>query len=130
MKQLGEKLPPGGAALIVLVRNVTMDKLLGEVKIPGEVIQSSLSNDAEDAAAQCPGASRVEHSPNTRPVTAPFTKGVASRCSPHGSARGTNGRSTNSPPRRTDTAVPSGISCQAPGRSANGSGDDYAVALA
>ena len=49
MKDLGEKLEPGGAALIALVRQVNMDKLLAEVKIPGEVLQTSLSNESEEA---------------------------------------------------------------------------------
>ena len=48
MKQLGEKLTPGGAALIVLVRKVTPDKVLPEIsQYGGEVIQSSLDDDPE-----------------------------------------------------------------------------------
>jgi uncharacterized membrane protein len=49
MKDLGAKLQPGGAALILLVRKMNADKLLGEVRIPGEVIQTSLSTESEDA---------------------------------------------------------------------------------
>src|SRR5918997_1029600 len=49
LKELGAKLPEGGAALILLVRDVTADKVLPEIKIPGEVIQTSLSNDDEAA---------------------------------------------------------------------------------
>ena len=49
MKELGTRLQPGGAALIVLIRNVNAEKVLAEVKIPGEVIQTSLDNDAEEA---------------------------------------------------------------------------------
>ena len=49
MKDLGTKLEPGGAALIVLVRQANMEKILAEVKVPGEVIQSSLSDDSEQA---------------------------------------------------------------------------------
>jgi uncharacterized membrane protein len=49
MKDLGAKLQPGGAALILLVREMNEDKLLAEVRIPGEVIQTSLSNDSEEA---------------------------------------------------------------------------------
>ena len=49
MKDLGSKLPQGGAALIVLVRQVNMDKILAEVKIPGEVIQTSLTDETEQA---------------------------------------------------------------------------------
>jgi uncharacterized membrane protein len=49
MKNLGARLEPGSAALIVLVRKMNADKLLSEVRIPGEVIQTSLSNDSEEA---------------------------------------------------------------------------------
>jgi uncharacterized membrane protein len=49
MRDLGSRLEPGGAALIVLVRQVNADKLLSEVRIPGEVIQTSLSTDSENA---------------------------------------------------------------------------------
>ena len=49
MKDLGTKLEPGGAAVIALVRQANMDKILAEVKIPGEVIQTSLSDDSEQA---------------------------------------------------------------------------------
>ena len=49
MKELGAKLQPGGAAVIALVRQVNAEKVLAEVKIPGEVIQTSLSEDGEQA---------------------------------------------------------------------------------
>jgi uncharacterized membrane protein len=49
MKELGTKLQPGGAAVIALVRTANMEKILSEVKVPGEVIQTSLSGDAEQA---------------------------------------------------------------------------------
>jgi uncharacterized membrane protein len=49
MKELGAKLQAGNAAVIVLFRQANMDKLLAEVKIPGEVIQSSLTADGEQA---------------------------------------------------------------------------------
>jgi uncharacterized membrane protein len=49
MKDLGAKLQPGGAALIVLVRQMNAEKILDEIKVPGEVIQTSLDNDDEDA---------------------------------------------------------------------------------
>ncbi len=52
MKQLGEALEPGGAAVIALVRKVSVDKILPEIKIPGKVIQSSLSNENEEALRQ------------------------------------------------------------------------------
>ena len=48
MKQLGEALEPGGAAVIALIREVTVDKILPEIKIPGKVIQTSLNNATEE----------------------------------------------------------------------------------
>jgi uncharacterized membrane protein len=48
LKELGTKLEPGSAALIVLVHRSTPDKVLPEIsRYGGEVLQSSLSNDAE-----------------------------------------------------------------------------------
>jgi len=49
MKELGEKLQPGGAALIALVRQFNREKVLSEVRIPGEIIQTSLTGDSEQA---------------------------------------------------------------------------------
>jgi uncharacterized membrane protein len=49
MKRLGEQLTPGAAALIMLVREANTERILSEVKIPGEIIQTSLSADAEEA---------------------------------------------------------------------------------
>ena len=50
MKELGDKLPEGGAAVFVLVREATLDKVLPELsKFGGHVIQSSLSNEQESA---------------------------------------------------------------------------------
>ena len=49
MKNLAANLEPGKAALILLVRQANTDKLLAEVKIPGEVIQSSLQTETEQA---------------------------------------------------------------------------------
>jgi uncharacterized membrane protein len=49
MKDLGTKLKPGGAAVIVLVRRSTPDKVLPEIaQYGGEVIHSSLDNEAEE----------------------------------------------------------------------------------
>ncbi len=48
MKELGENLKPGGAAVIVLVHRSTPDKVLPEIaQFGGDVIQTSLDNDAE-----------------------------------------------------------------------------------
>ena len=50
MKELGDKLPSGGAAVFVLVREATTDKVVPEIsKFGGHVIQSSLSNEQETA---------------------------------------------------------------------------------
>jgi uncharacterized membrane protein len=50
MKELGQKLPEGSAAVFVLVREATRDKVVPEIsKYGGQVIQSSLSNDQEAA---------------------------------------------------------------------------------
>jgi uncharacterized membrane protein len=49
MKRLGTELDPGKAAVIVLVRTVTADKVLPEIKEHGTVIQTSLSSEDEEA---------------------------------------------------------------------------------
>jgi uncharacterized membrane protein len=49
MKDLGARLQDGDAALVTLVRNANMEKVLADVKIPGTVIQTSLGSDTEDA---------------------------------------------------------------------------------
>ena len=50
MKELGDKLPEGGAAVIVLVREATRDKVVPEIsKYGGHVIQTSLSTEQEAA---------------------------------------------------------------------------------
>jgi uncharacterized membrane protein len=50
MKEIGDKLPEGGAAIFVLVREATIDKVLPEIsEYGGHVIQSSLSNEQESA---------------------------------------------------------------------------------
>jgi uncharacterized membrane protein len=59
MKRLGAELQPGGAALILLVRNVTADKILPEIKIPGTVIQTSLSNEDEQHLQDALNAART-----------------------------------------------------------------------
>jgi uncharacterized membrane protein len=51
MKELGANLEPGQGAVILLIRSMTPDKLLAEVKIPGKVIQTSLDNDTEERLA-------------------------------------------------------------------------------
>jgi uncharacterized membrane protein len=56
--RLMQELEPGKAALIVLVRKVAADKILPEIKEPGTVIQTSLSNDDEEALQQALDAAR------------------------------------------------------------------------
>jgi uncharacterized membrane protein len=47
MKQLGTELEPGAAAVLLLIREVSVDKVLPQIKIQGKVIQTSLDNDTE-----------------------------------------------------------------------------------
>lgn len=49
MKDLGAQLKPGGAALIVLVRDMNVERILAEATIPGDVIQTSLDAETEEA---------------------------------------------------------------------------------
>jgi uncharacterized membrane protein len=48
MKKLGTELAPGKAAVVILVRKVSADKILPEIKIPGTIIQTSLGTEAEE----------------------------------------------------------------------------------
>jgi len=53
MKDLGAKLTPGSAAVIVLVRSATTDKVLPEIAhFGGDVIQTSLDHEAEERLRQ------------------------------------------------------------------------------
>jgi uncharacterized membrane protein len=47
MKQLGNELPEGGAAVFVLIRKVSIDKILPNIKHEGKVIKTSLSDETE-----------------------------------------------------------------------------------
>jgi uncharacterized membrane protein len=47
MKELGNGLEPGGAAVLLLVRKVSLDKVLPQIKIEGKIIQTSLDNETE-----------------------------------------------------------------------------------
>jgi uncharacterized membrane protein len=59
MKELGENLPDGGAALFVLVRKVTPDKVIPRIGgYGGRVIQSSLSAEAEQRLQEALSATR------------------------------------------------------------------------
>jgi uncharacterized membrane protein len=47
MKQLGTELEEGNAAVLFLIRKVSVDKILPRIEVPGKVIQSSLDNESE-----------------------------------------------------------------------------------
>lgn len=50
VKQLGEQLPSGGAAVVVLVQEATRDQVVPEIsRHGGRLVQSSLSYDQEEA---------------------------------------------------------------------------------
>ena len=50
MKELADTLTPGSSALFVLVRKVTPDKVLGEIKgLGGKILKTSLSEEKEAA---------------------------------------------------------------------------------
>ena len=51
MKQLGDNLEPGAGALILLIRKVSVDKVIPQIKVPGKIIQTSLDNDSEQRLA-------------------------------------------------------------------------------
>ena len=59
MKDLGAKLEPGMAAVIALIRTVNAEKLLAEVKIPGDVIQTSLTTEGEQSLREALDAARA-----------------------------------------------------------------------
>lgn len=56
MRQLGEQLQPGTAAVFMLVRKAVPDKLLPRISETGTVIRSSLSNEDEAALQAALGA--------------------------------------------------------------------------
>jgi uncharacterized membrane protein len=49
MKELGEQLQPGNVALVALVRNANVAKIVEDIKIPGTIIHSSLDSETEAA---------------------------------------------------------------------------------
>jgi uncharacterized membrane protein len=62
MRDLGAKLEPGSAAVFVLVRRVTADKVLDRIEHRGEVLKTSLSTEAEEqlrAALERAGPAQV-----------------------------------------------------------------------
>jgi uncharacterized membrane protein len=60
MKRLGASLPEGGAALFMLVRSATTDKVTQELApMGGKLLRSSLTAEAEQALRNAAGAARV-----------------------------------------------------------------------
>ena len=58
IKQVGESITPGTAALFLLVSNVTVDKVLDQIKdIKFEVLQTNLSNEQENQLRSALGQS-------------------------------------------------------------------------
>ena len=51
MKELGEELEPGSAAVLLLVRKASMDKILPNIQIEGRIIQTSLDDEQEQQLA-------------------------------------------------------------------------------
>ena len=51
MKELGEGLAPGSAAVLLLVRQASPDKILPNIKIEGRIIQTSLGDEQEQHLA-------------------------------------------------------------------------------
>jgi Protein of unknown function (DUF1269) len=62
----GGNLEPGAAALIVLVRKMSPDKLIPNIKIPGNVIQTSLANETEQQLNAALKSARSAASPESR----------------------------------------------------------------
>ena len=60
MKQLGDNLAPGSGALILLVRKVSVDKVIPQIKVPGTIIQTSLDNETEQQLADALAAAGRE----------------------------------------------------------------------
>lgn len=60
MKQLGDNLAPGSGALILLVRKVSVDKVIPQIKVPGTIIQTSLDNETEQQLADALAAAGQE----------------------------------------------------------------------
>jgi uncharacterized membrane protein len=60
IKQVGESITPGTAALFLLVSNVTVDKVLDQIKdIKFEVLQTNLSNEQENQLRSALGQSAL-----------------------------------------------------------------------
>jgi uncharacterized membrane protein len=65
MKELGQSLPEGGAALFVLVRQVTPEKVLPRIsEYGGKVLQTSLSNESEERLQEALDAGAAAPAPS------------------------------------------------------------------
>jgi uncharacterized membrane protein len=75
IKQVGESITPGTAALFLLVSNVTVDKVLDQIKdIKFEVLQTNLSHEQEDqlrSALGQPAPAAAEGAPAATEAAAP-----------------------------------------------------------
>jgi len=60
MKELGDELAPGSAAVLFLVRQVSVDKILPNIQIEGKIMRTSLADEQEEqlAAALAAAGSR------------------------------------------------------------------------
>jgi uncharacterized membrane protein len=90
IKQVGESITPGTAALFLLVSNVTVDKVLDQIKdIKFEVLQTNLSHEQEgqlrSALGQAPAGGDTEAAP-TPAADAPATPAAAATDAPAGDA--------------------------------------------
>lgn len=71
MTQLAGKMAPKSSALFVLVRNVTADKVINEVKgYGGTILQSSLSHEDEGKLQAALSAGAIASAPNGSGVSA------------------------------------------------------------
>jgi uncharacterized membrane protein len=60
LKELGDKLEPGSAAVMFLVRKVSIDKILPKIEIEGTIIQTSLNDAQEEQLANALAAAGAQ----------------------------------------------------------------------
>jgi uncharacterized membrane protein len=85
IKQVGESITPGSAALFLLVSNVTVDKVLDQIKdMKFEVLQTNLSHEQEGQLRTALGQSAPESAASTEaaaPATTPAAESPAAPAS-------------------------------------------------